>query len=521
MGGTSSVLLTGSQSGNHGMEALDVIRFIDFETFKKHGTFPRNPENVNLTITLRDLLPQYENSLIVFISHNWLRGWSGAIGYDGRPHPDDAKGGKFTLCVDGIEQIQKNLGKGFSKCFLWLDYTCINQNNGAEAAGYIIQWLQSIVKISDCLFTPIVDDLHESWTFPSSYTNIYEAYQSSNWKEGSYAYLNRGWCRTEMFYAANVPVIRTIQDAEALLQAAGSPVTNPADAAVVATVSEPLTIDQMQSSSSSSTATAVGDDLFKRRILKMAAGLAFHRNDGRRPHILYGSKDQAMRQMPRILPPLQNSWFERYHPTKGNVTNPADMTLITGFVEALLPLMTFVKAGYHGAKKKGKKHGKGKYLYSDGSSYDGEWKSDKMHGHGCFRYASGNRYEGNWKDDKEEGHGVYYYADGDVYDGSWKVGKKHGKGCYRYASGDVYDGDWVDGYMHGKGVFIYSQTGDRYEGDWQYDLKEGKGIFYYGDGSGMRYEGEYKNNEKHGKGIQFNRDGSKTEGVWEHGAKVN
>ncbi len=510
MGGSSSIL---QSSPGSGYEALDVIRFIDFETFKKHGTFPRNPENQTLTITLRELLPQYEDSLIVFISHNWLRGWPGAVGFDGRPHPDDSKGGKFELCVDGIEQIKTNLAKGMKKCYLWLDYACIDQNNGAAAAGYIIKWLQSIVKISDCLFTPIVDDQHNCWVFPTSYSNIYEAYQSQNWKEGPYAYLNRGWCRTEMFYAANVPLIRNENDALSLL-------VGPNETAPKSTAADPAVATDNSNVTDQPITTQVVDDLFKRRLQKMSAGLAYHRGDGRRPHILYGSKDQAMMQMPRILPPLQNSWFERYNPTKGNVTNPADMTLITGFVEELTPLMTFVKAGYHGQKKKGKKNGKGQYLYSDGSSYDGEWKNDKMHGHGVFRFSSGNRYEGSWKEDKEEGHGVYYYADGDVYDGAWKAGKKNGKGCYRYASGNVYDGDWVNGCVHGKGTFIYAASGDRYEGDWVEDVKEGKGVYYYGDGSGMKYEGEYKNGQKHGRGVQTNRDGSKTEGIWEHGEKV-
>ena len=38
---------------------------------------------------------------------------------------------------------------------------------------------------------------------------------------------------------------------------------------------------------------------------------------------------------------------------------------------------------------KGQRHGRGRYLFSNGDSYDGEWKRDKMHGFGEYKSVSG------------------------------------------------------------------------------------------------------------------------------------
>ena len=44
-------------------------------------------------------------------------------------------------------------------------------------------------------------------------------------------------------------------------------------------------------------------------------------------------------------------------------------------------------------------HGKGKYIYSDGSIYDGQWIDSKMHGKGIYIYPNQDRYEGEFVDD--------------------------------------------------------------------------------------------------------------------------
>ena len=128
------------------------IFVIPFEKFKEAGSFPRYPECQSI---VKDIdMVGVEHSLIIFISHCWLRGivfkthfkpfsrilmlifavacasgWSGAPGWDGRPHPDNDRHTKYRLCVEGIEKLLKNqLSEGSElDCYIWLDFGCINQ----------------------------------------------------------------------------------------------------------------------------------------------------------------------------------------------------------------------------------------------------------------------------------------------------------------------------------------------------------------------------------------------------------
>jgi hypothetical protein len=43
-----------------------------------------------------------------------------------------------------------------------------------------------------------------------------------------------------------------------------------------------------------------------------------------------------------------------------------------------------------------KRHGKGKYIYADGSKYEGEWRYDKMNGKGIHTLCDGSIYDGFW-----------------------------------------------------------------------------------------------------------------------------
>jgi hypothetical protein len=206
--------------------------------------------------------------LLIFLSHCWLRGFAGAKGWDESvgPHPDNAEGGKYKLIVDGVEKMLKVFAPGMNNCFLWLDYGCIDQNG--DPAGELKQ-LDKIVEVCDCLLTPIYDENHASWIMPTSGSSLFEAYQSTGWRGMDYSYLNRGWCRVEMFYGANIPL---------------------------------------------------KEDSCERKE-KMKAGLLYHRSYGRRPHFLYGSKDWFL-VAPHALEPLQNCYFEEYHPSNGHLTVP-------------------------------------------------------------------------------------------------------------------------------------------------------------------------------------------------------
>jgi hypothetical protein len=440
---------------------LPPIRFINFKDFKALDTFPRYPENEDVALDMECIgRLKRETSLIVFISHCWLRGWAGAEGWDGRPHPDNATGDKYKLCVAGIEMIMKTLAPGMEECYIWLDFGCIDQNG--DPAGELKQ-LDKIVEICDCILTPIYDKDHDKWALPSPFQNIFEDYKSTPWNGNNYSYLSRGWCRVEMFYAANIPLIEDSEE----------------------------------------------------RRGKMKAGLLSHRMEGRRPHLLYGSKEKSQNWPPMVLPPLQNSYFEAYNPETGSLTKAEDRDKIQSLVNELRPYMKRVKVGYEGEWEDGKHNGKGKYVYADGTVYEGDWKDGKQHGKGRFVYADGAFYEGDCEDDKKHGKGKYVYANGNIYEGDWKDGMQHGKGKYVYAT-DIYEGDFEDGKKHGKGKYVYAD-GAIYEGDWKDGKQHGKGR--YVTASGDVYEGDYEDGKKHGKAKNVYADGAVYEGDWKNGKK--
>jgi hypothetical protein len=95
------------------------------------------------------------------------------------------------------------------------------------------------------------------------------------------------------------------------------------------------------------------------------AGLKLAAEANRRPHYLYGSKEMKEKRAPICLPPLQNSYFEDYHPLKGSLSVAADKDKIGELVEQLQGYMkaVAVEAGYAGSKEKGKLHGYGKHVF--------------------------------------------------------------------------------------------------------------------------------------------------------------
>jgi hypothetical protein len=433
------------------------IRIIPFSDFCSLGRFPRFPDDARCTVSLSNLtVEEYDRSLMIFVSHCWLRGWSGAEGWDGRPHPDTVDGDKYKLCVDGIGKIMKSMASGMQNCYLWMDFGCIDQDG--DPAGEL-KMLDKIISVCDCLFTPIFDKDHEHWQFPTLISNMYDDYLSSAWNGQQFSYMNRGWCRVEMFYAVNVPLLEDSSGRKA----------------------------------------------------KFTAGLAYHRSQGRRPHLLYGNKEVVDLGNPHVLPPLQNSYYEKYSPIEGFVSFEKDKETINRLVKELEPFMKKVKVGYEGEYKDGKKHGKGKYTFACGDVYEGEWKDDKKHGKGKYSYADGNMYEGELKDDNKHCKGKFTYACGDVYEGEYKDDKKHGKGKYTYADGDVCEGEYKDGKKHGKGKFTYA-SGEVYDGEWVDDNKHGKGKFTFADGEA--YEGEWVDDNKHGKGKFTYASGSVYDGEW-------
>lgn len=101
--------------------------------------------------------------------------------------------------------------------------------------------------------------------------------------------------------------------------------------------------------------------------------------------------------------------------------------------------------------KKGKKNGKGFYVWHDGSTYEGDFRDDLRHGNGLFNWSNGQSYKGDYLEDERTGLGIYRWPDGSFYEGSFLKGKRHGSGVYQSINGVIYDGEWFDDMQHGEG----------------------------------------------------------------------
>jgi len=435
------------------------------EYLKMKGRMPRCPEDNAWQVKVDDI--DRERSLLIFVSHNWLQTYPGARGYDGRPHPDTRNHDKLNLLLDAISKIKQDfVTDKITNFYVWLDYGCIDQD---FAYRFDPRTFARSIDVCDIILTPIYD---EATSFPwlhvldhpdANKINLDDLYGSPGWNQGDYSYLNRAWCRLEMFYAANIPPPR----------------------------SDPSRIRQ-----------------FKAALLASVQA-------GRRPHLLYGSCEQKTGNPIRILPPIQNTWFKRFNPVNGKLTKETDRKVVHTLVDELLPLMKFVKPGYEGETRNGKRHGRGTYRFDSGSVYVGEFKDNMFNGKGICRFADGNVYEGEFLHNKFNGKGICRFADGDTYDGDFKEDKKNGRGVYQYSNGDVYDGEFKEDKKNGKGILF--TKGNVYEGEFKDDKKNGKGTYRFATGD--VYKGNWKDDTFHGAGVHRFASGAVYEGGYKDGQK--
>lgn len=81
--------------------------------------------------------------------------------------------------------------------------------------------------------------------------------------------------------------------------------------------------------------------------------------------------------------------------------------------------------------------------YENGDKYEGDFEFGKKHGQGKYDWSDGDYYDGEWRNDSAEGHGTSMIGD-DFYDGQFKNGKKHGEGELTSGDGDIIHAIWVD-----------------------------------------------------------------------------
>eukprot|EP01038_Epipyxis_sp_PR26KG_P004362 gene4362-6170_t len=385
---------------------LPPIRFIDFNVFSRYNSFPRYPDQNEVTL-LDDI--DRNNALVVFISHCWLRGHKNAIGYDGRPHPDTNTSDKFKLCVEGLDKVWKSFAMEMRNCYVWIDFGCIDQDANPAAE---LKQLDVIIQSCDLIFTPIFDPQFSEWQRPThtGWTNVYSEYRAGAWNDGEHAYMNRCWCRIEMFFAANIPLINS-----------------------------------------------------SNRLEKFKFGLHVHQSHQRRPHMLYGTRESHLNIQPLVLPPLQNSIFKQLHPNDGFISFPSDRIKIEELVNQLLPIMVFVQPEYVGdLDNNGLPHGVGKMIYdnSNGEIYFGEFYLGMKHGKGEICAGNGSKYVGDWMNDKKHGFGILNHAFGDTYEGEFYEDKRNGIGKLTMANGDIYDGNWTLFFKNGTGKYFKYSTSE-------------------------------------------------------------
>ncbi len=115
------------------------------------------------------------------------------------------------------------------------------------------------------VLTPVVDPGHASWELQPTTAGWLDDYKAEAWRE----YWSRAWCRVEAMLGAAYPVT----DAE-------------------------------------------------QRAALFRGGLRTALLAGRRPHLLYGSKEVAENKPPKFLPPLLHGTFAKYKPEDGALTKP-------------------------------------------------------------------------------------------------------------------------------------------------------------------------------------------------------
>ena len=318
------------------------IRLIDFADFKEVGEFPRFPDHQNIIRDVSSL--DLSDAFIVYISHVWMRSRPSLDNFKDYPRPDSADNEHYKLCVAGIESLLASNQVSLSKCYLWIDCSCLRQRDPSTLSGpkgpikvdrtkEIDRQIGQIMYMCDCMFTPdtgLADFVRTS--------AIGDAKKVSD--AGHAAYLNRGWCSLEMYYASFIPLSKTSQH--------------------------------------------------KQKYVTRAIAHAFELK--RRPHFVYGAKEQTHQKAPLIVPAMRHNSLKMFDPAKGYFTHDEDAKVVRVlFKELAYHYMKSEPLGYKGkTDEKGLRHGHGRYVFPSGGVYEGGYQNGLKHGFGRFEMASGD-----------------------------------------------------------------------------------------------------------------------------------
>lgn len=223
-------------------------------------------------------------------------------------------------------------------CFIWLDYTCATRE--IKTSSDVI--LDKVLEVSDVMLTPLVDAQHANWELPVGITDYLVDYKATAWTGSLKSYVNRGWNRAEMFFSIDIPVAEN---------ADGS--------------------------------TRV--ELFRgecKYLLKK----------GKRPHLIYGTKESKAGALPIVLAPLQITQYADMNPLNGFFSVERDKLIVQELVE-------HVKFNRHTPVEEFR------------GSID---ENEKKYGYGVLTYPNGNQYKGEFEEDMRDGRGKMFFANGAV-----------------------------------------------------------------------------------------------------------
>ncbi len=361
-------------------------RFISFTEFKTFGTLPLF--DIKNKLVNHDAIDM-NNSVVIFISHQWLRPSANV--------PDTPDHTKYKLIIDAVESIMKNFTI-MKQCYLWIDYSCLNQNKLSSDYKMIDKILLKAIGCCDIFLTIICDDSSNDMKLPTNSKNKWDPdYYKS---EGLKNYCSRAWVRMEMMISSN------------LLLKSNKP----------------------------------------ERLAMFKHGVAAVMKIGYRPHLLYGSRENVHKLVPVQLPHAPHSWFRQHDPFFGALSDEEDKKYIELLLSAIQPHLRVMKDKYEGEYKNlcvaKYMHGKGVFTYQNGSVYEGKFRNNKFSGIGRFTYTDGCVYEGYFKNDKFHGSGVLTYSNGCKYVGDFNKDLRHGKGTLLDAdeniiSEEIYENDEV------------------------------------------------------------------------------
>ena len=95
----------------------------------------------------------------------------------------------------------------------------------------------------------------------------------------------------------------------------------------------------------------------------------------------------------------------------------------------------------------------------------GDFTDDMRHGKGTFLFHDGSMYRGDFENGNFEGYGWYEFEDG-YYEGQWKGGDYGGIGTLQYKDGSSYTGRFVEGIADGMGEEV-KPDGTKRSGEWR------------------------------------------------------